>query len=125
MKKPRSYAVFEDGHEEDLLYYETSKSGNHIFATKSGVYRYWPEEHDLGDMCFTIRSPYFDRLGPTLTDRTSEIKYVVIDERIPYKYEVCGSGAFICGSVLVPPKATDQEIHKLIVEDLEIRYEKE
>lgn len=35
MKQPRSYAVFADEHEEDLLYLETDKVGHTIFATKS------------------------------------------------------------------------------------------
>ena len=125
MKKPRSYAVFEDGHEEDLLYFETSKSGHHIFATKSGIYRYYPEEYSVHNTSFVTRLSCFGRLGPALTNRTDEIKYVAIDERIPYEYRIEGLEGYTCGEILVPPDATDQEIRKLIMNDLKIQYRKE
>ena len=43
MKCPRSYAVFADEHEEDLLYLETDKAGHTIFAARSGIYRFHRE----------------------------------------------------------------------------------
>lgn len=125
MKRPRNYAVYEDGHEEDLLYFEANKSGGSIFATESGIYRIWPDENRVTGVKFGKYPSHFDRLGPVSSDRTDEIKYVTIDERIPYEYRICGDGACVCGSVLVPPDATDQDIRKLIMEDLDIQYRKE
>lgn len=125
MKKPRSYAVFKDGHEEDLLYLEKGESGVYIFATKSGIYRYWPDEDMIDGTCFKHFCSHFDRVGPKSSDPTDEIKYVAVDERVPYEYKIDGGGVYIRGKILVPPKYSDEKIRKLIMEDLDIQYRKE
>ena len=124
MEKPRSYAVFEDEHEEDLLYFETNKSGHHIFATKSGIYRYWPEEYRVNDTSFITRPSYFDRLGPALTDRTDEIKCVVIDKRVTYVYVLGGPDFNVHGEVVASEDADEEEIRQAIMKSLIVRYEK-
>lgn len=65
MKKPRSYAVFADEHEEDLLYLETDKVGHTIFATKSGIYRFHNETDTIDGSVFRRLVSYFEKLGPT------------------------------------------------------------
>lgn len=125
MEQPRSYAVFEDGHEEDLLYLEINKSGGSIFATKSGIYRFCPIKDIIDGTKFKRLTSYFERLGADSTDRTDEIKYVTVDERILYKYELNASGRHISGSVLAPPNATDSDVCKLIVEKMGIVFHKE
>lgn len=67
---------------------------------------------------------YFEKLGPTESNRTDEIKYVVVDERVPYEYKIDGLDGCVCGEILVPPNATDQYIRKLIMDDLKILYRK-
>lgn len=126
MKKPRSYAVFEDGHEEDLLYLETSKSGHDIFATKSGIYRFHPTTDVIDGSKFRRLVPYFERLEADGTShQINEIERVVIDERIPFEYRIDGLEGYTCGEILAPPNATDQDIRKLIMDDLKIQYRKE
>lgn len=56
--------------------------------------------------------------------RIDEIKYVVVDERVPYEYKIDGLDGCVCGEILVPPNATDQYIRKLIMDDLKILYRK-
>lgn len=104
MEKPRSYAVFADEHEEDLLYLETDKVGHTIFATKSGIYRFHNETDTIDGSMFRRLVSYFEKLGPTESNRTDEIKYVVIDERVPYEYKIDGLDGCVCGEILVPPK---------------------
>lgn len=123
-KKPRSYAVFADEHEEDLLYLETDKVGHTIFATKSGIYRFHNETDTIDGSMFRRLVSYFEKLGPTESNRTDEIKYVVVDERVPYEYKIDGLDGCVCGEILVPPNATDQYIRKLIMDDLKILYRK-
>lgn len=124
MKKPRSYAVFADEHEEDLLYLETDKVGHTVFATKSGIYRFHNETDTIDGSVFRRLVSYFEKLGPTESNRTDEIKYVVVDERVPYEYKIDGLDGCVCGEILVPPNATDQYIRKLIMDDLKILYRK-
>ena len=125
MKKPRSYAVFKDEHEEDLLYLEKGESGVYIFATKSGIYRYWPEKDCLSETCFKHYCSNFDRIGPKSFYPTDEIKYVAVDERVLYEYQIESDGVYIRGKILVPPDYNDEKIRKLIMEDLNVKYRKE
>lgn len=102
MKQPRSYAIFADEHEEDLLYLETDKVGHTIFATKSGIYRFHNETDTIDGSMFRRLVSYFEKLGPTESNRTDEIKYVVVDERVPYEYKIDGLDGCVCGEILVP-----------------------
>lgn len=117
-------AVFADEHEEDLLYLETDKVGHTIFATKSGIYRFHNETDTIDGSVFRRLVSYFEKLGPTESNRIDEIKYVVVDERVPYEYKIDGLDGCVCGEILVPPNATDQYIRKLIMDDLKILYRK-
>lgn len=124
-KKPRSILTFEDGHDEDLLYFERIKSGESIFATESGIYRFCPDRDIISETCIKRIPSHFERVRYDSFEYTNNIKRVVIDERISYTYIFDKTGRRICGSVLAPINATDKDVCKLIVEDLEIKYQKE
>lgn len=123
MKKPRSYAVFFDGHEEDILYREFGTDGTYLFATKSGVYKFYPERKQWGSFGIDVLPSHFDRIAPTEVHRIDYIQSICIDERKVYQYRIKNSCTVIHGNILVPPKATDAEIRKLILEDLKVEYE--
>lgn len=122
MKKARNYAVFKDGHEEDLLYLERDSSGNAIFATKSGIYTF---ENHIDGASFISYYPCFYRLGPTSFNPANEIDSVMFDDRSLYEYKIEGNGVYICGKILAPVNSDDKTIRKLIMEDLNIKYRKE
>lgn len=123
MKKPRSYAIFTDGHEEDILYREFGADGTCLFVTKSGTYKFYSERRQLNLSGIVVMSPCFERIGPTEARIIDYIKSVCIDERKVYQYRIQNSCTVIHGNILVPPKATDAEIRKLIMEDLKVKYE--
>ena len=45
------------------------------------------------------------------------------DERIPFKYSIKGNGTVLTGKILAKPDVKDDEIRKMIMDDLEIDYE--
>lgn len=126
--KPYSYATFKDGHTEEIFYYR--RGGDAVmFGTKSGIYVYHPYVSPAG--VFGLRKEAeFYRIGYEILGRKpamfgeSNIKSITIDERVPYEYEIESDGVYICGGVLDKPDADEDEIRKLIMDDLDIRYEK-
>lgn len=137
MKKPRSFVTFQDGHEEEIIYYETYGATGVLFVTKSGVYlersyRIFKEAYYT-----PVNRTEFLRLSPIPNGIVEthckpefnyftmpDIKSVTIDERIPYKFYVKGNGAYIFGDVLVPPDASEETIRKLIADQLNIEFER-
>lgn len=121
MKKPRNYAIFTDGHEEDILYHELGTDGTYLFVTKSGTYKFYPERTQWDSFGIGIVPSHFERITPTESHHVDYIQSICIDERKVYRYWIKHSCTV--GNILVQPEATDAEIHKLILEDLKIEYE--
>lgn len=124
MKKPRSYAVFIDGHDEDILYREIEHNGTYLFATKSGIYKFCSERICWDRNGFSVCAPpHFERVTSNESFPIVYIKSVHIDERKVYQYRIENLHTVIQGNILVPPKATDADIRKLIIENLKVEYE--
>lgn len=129
MNKPRSYATFKDGHEEDIFYFKKYGENGIFFATESGVYRYNEAVVPIG-VCGLSKSCKFFKLAPSLRgdvlcfNVASDIDTITIDDRIPYKFKIGANGTYIFGEVLASPDACDEDIKDLIVDELSIEIRK-
>lgn len=117
MKTPRSYVIFGNGIEEDILYFERAPHGDAIFATKSGIYRYREYDINTEDPKFVVYRISFDnRCNPVLITR------IVFDDRVKYEYKYDPRESEF--EVFASKDATREEILKLIASDLKIDYKK-
>lgn len=127
--KTRSYAKFNDGHEEDIFYYKDLQQGCILFATKSGVYFYRPAPKAPGvsGVCaqefFTIQMDFCD--NPTyfpdmFFHDDPYVQSIMIDRRIKRNFTVPGHGD---GSVLVSPNASTEELACAIMSELGVEVE--
>lgn len=125
VKKLRSYVIFKDGHEEDLLCYDKTADGKAIFVTKSGkVYRYYPPANRQYAECIKWRDAYFERLDPDFDKETQEIERVVLDERVWYDFTLWWKDQLFCDSILASPNASEDELRRLILKDVVIKCKK-
>lgn len=137
MNKPRSFAAFTDGHEEDIFYFEIKGPNTVLFATESGIYLY--QKRNMPDGLNGLhQSNYFFKILTDIENNvpisishtfhaTNNIKSIVIDERIPYEYKLSSldDDGHCCGTIYALPDATEDDIHKAILKDLLIEYRKE
>lgn len=133
----KSFVTFQDGHTEEIVYFETCGANDVLFVTKSGVYLEnsyiisEPFHHMLGmrRIEFLKLSPIPKVLGSSRKPEFSyftmpDIKSITIDKRVPYEYEIDGDGVYIHGKVLAAPDADEKEIRQLILDDLDITIKK-
>lgn len=131
----KSFATFKDGHTEEILYFEKVTDKQVMFATKSGVYV--TKEGTVPASVFGLRpimsffklrpsmDATFNRQLPCLISKeVHDIQSITLDERIPYGFEIYSDGVYITGKVLAAPDASDEEIRKLIMDDLDIRIDR-
>lgn len=117
METPRSYVIFGNGIEEDILYFERSPHGDAIFTTKSGMY--WYREYNINteDPKFVVHRISFDnRCNPVLITR------IVFDDRVKYEYDYDPRGSEF--EVLAPKNASEEDILKLIAKDLKLTWKR-
>ena len=116
METLRSYIRFEDGTEEDIVYFEKDLNGNTIFSTKSGMYKAKklprvmvgmlsaPETFEISKMTADggFRKVYYDRIR--------------FDDRVKYEYDYDPRESEF--EVLTSKNASEEDILKLIAKDL-------
>lgn len=132
-EKPKSVAVFNDGHEEEITYLR--EFSNCVeFATESGFYVFkGPElERDgiINPIFYKLEAEdvhtfYRTTVEPKLIP-ISSINAIRIDERISVKYKVKIGNICRENDILVPPRFSDLEIKNEILKDsgVDIQYEK-
>lgn len=117
-----NFAVFEDGHREEIFYYQVLSSGT-VFLTQSGAYLQKREVEDFAEHRFytdkvykiVFYMPYWmDYLN--ISTEPAHITQITIDNRMEYKYEIeCTGVGKLCGSVFAEKTADDREIRKLVM----------
>lgn len=130
MAKTKSFVTFKDGHTEDIIYYQKRGCNKVLFATESGVYKYIDNAIPFGIVGLSRQYEFWKlHLGANDTDFCHEaacdIQSITLDERVPYEYRIHGDLGYVTGSIIAPPNANEEEIKKLIMEDLEIEWRKE
>lgn len=126
--------VFEDGHEEKIVYFENSPMGM-IFVTRTGEYLYRKELTRYAHVTCPIESFYrinfaapkvfsiSDDLGSSIPVEFIRvpIKAIYLDERIEYEYALFKNEddkePYTTGTILIEPNASDIEIRLAIVKD--------
>lgn len=136
MKERNSKAIFKDGHEEKIVYFERSPLGM-VFVTKSGMYIHRRErvtfiQPDIVpiDVFYRVNfaSPSMLSMSDTLGhDLPAEftyapIKTVQLDLRVEYDYALFKKNddkevPYTTGTILVKPNASDLEIRLAILKD--------
>lgn len=120
METPRSYIRFEDGTEEDIIYFEKDSNGDIIFSTKNGIYKAKkfpgvivgmlsaPETFEISKMTAGggFRKVYYDRIR--------------FDDRVKYEYDYNPRESEF--EVLAPKNASEEDILKLIAKDLKLTW---
>ena len=115
METPRSYVIFGNGIEEDILCFERAPHGDAIFATKSGIYRYREYDINTEDPKFVVYRISFDnRCNPVLITR------IAFDDRVKYEYEYDPRGSEF--EIIASKDASEEDILKLIAKDLKLTW---
>lgn len=134
----KSFATFKDGHTEDILYFERKNECAVLFTTKSGMYLY--KKGVIPECVAGMRvstdffrlnmrfSKFLDRRGGDITQLTCEENYdiqsITLDERVPYEFSIYADGVYITGEVMAAQDASEEEVRKLVLDDLDISIEK-
>lgn len=131
-EKPKSLAIFKDGHEEEILYMREFSSYVE-FSTKSGFYVYKNELNEYGicGFCFyklkfeLVHRSYSTTIEPKL-ELATDIKEIQIDERISIKYKARVGPLCRENEILVPRTFSDLQIKNEILKnsEIDIQYEK-
>lgn len=127
----RNYAVFKDGHEEDIFYYKELPNDSVLFSTQSGIYFYNPDPDIPGAHGLTVAQKFYTirmRIVDQLTLPTLEfvgdpyLRHIMIDRRIERRFTVPNYGS---GSVLVHPNASVESIAVAIMHEMGVKLEEE
>lgn len=124
MNKPRSYATFKDGHEEDILYIEDRDDLGVLFATKSGIYRFCPDRDEIRGTSWVREPNHFERVHLDANKPADDISFITIDRKVSYDYMISKDGVYIFGEILASPDACDEDIKDLIMDELSIEIQK-
>lgn len=122
METPRSYIRFEDGTEEDIVYFEKDLNGDIMFSTKNGIYKAKklpgvivgtlsaPEAFEISKMTAggDFRKVYYDRIR--------------FDDRVKYEYDYNPRESEF--EILAPKNANEEEILGLIAKDLKLTWKR-
>lgn len=125
----RSWAMFKDGHEEDIFYYKDLPHNHILFGTKSGVYIYRPSIVSpaitglKAQEFYTIKMSF--HADPTIFPDISfvedpYIQRIFIDRRIERKFTVSGHGN---GSVFINPEADSEDLAWAILNEMGVKIE--
>lgn len=120
METPRSYIRFEDGTEEDIVYFEKDLNGDIIFSTKNGIYKAKKvpgvivgmlsarETFEISKMIAggDFRKVYYDRIR--------------FDDRVKCEYDYNPRESEF--EILAPKNASEEDILKLIAKDLKLTW---
>lgn len=111
METPRSYVIFADGTEEDILYFERNAFGDMLFSTKEGIYKYSDKLNGR---------KVVQKTSVNGTYSTVNIDHIVLDDRVLYRYTYNYTLADF--KILADKNATEEEILVLIAKNLGVTY---
>ena len=120
METPRSYVRFEDGTEEDIIYFEKDLNGDVIFSTKNGIYK---AKKVPGVIVGTLSTrETFEISKMTTGGGFRKIYYdrVRFDDRVKYEYDYDPRGSEF--EILASKNASEEDILGLIAKDLKLTW---
>lgn len=120
METPRSYIRFEDGTEEDIVFFEKDLNGDIIFSTKKGIYK---AKKVPGVIVGTLSTrETFEISKMTAGGGFCKIYYdrIRFDDRVKYEYDYNPRESEF--EILAPKNASEEDILKLIAKDLKLTW---
>lgn len=122
METPRSYIRFEDGTEEDIVYFEKDLNGDIIFSTKNGIYK---ANKVPGVIVGMLSAPEtFEIFKTTAGGDFRKVYYdrIRFDDRVKYEYDYDPRESEF--EILAPKSASEEDILKLIMKDLKLTWKR-
>lgn len=120
METPRSYIRFEDGTEEDIVYFEKDLNGDIIFSTKNGIYK---ANKVPGVIVGMLSAPEtFEIFKTTASGDFRKVYYdrIQFDDRVKYEYDYDSRESEF--EVIASKTASEEDILKLIAKDLKLTW---
>lgn len=113
METPRSYVVFPNGVELDIIYFERDVFGNILFSTKDGIYKYSDKLED---------GMFIQKISVDGTFSMIAIDHIILDDRVKYEYDYDPRGSEF--EVLASKTASEDDILRLIAKDLKLTWKR-
>ena len=131
METPRSYIRFEDGTEEDIVYFEKDLNGDIMFSTKNGIYKAKKVPGVIVGMLSARET--FEMLSARKTFEISKMTAggdvrkvyydrIRFDDRVKYEYDYNPRESEF--EILAPKNASEEDILKLIAKDLKLTWKR-